>query len=106
MEIVNKLPYKMFLNIKDVIAVAFKFNSKDHDRAKYIVKRIREIYDNISYNFCCLVLDRRLTNQDWGLYFSYMFILNIIQKINILFYGVDNKVDFKIKLKDCINLKK
>ena len=61
----------MFLNVKDVIAGAFKYKIHNYDRAKYIVKRLREISDNILYNFCCLVLDRRLTNQDWGLYFSY-----------------------------------
>ncbi len=35
----NKLPEKMFLNVKDVITGALKYNTKDHDRAIYIVER-------------------------------------------------------------------
>ena len=35
----NKLLEKMFLNVKDVITGALKYNTKDHDRAKYIVER-------------------------------------------------------------------
>ena len=53
MEIVeNKLSDKMLSNVKDVIAVAFKYKTSNSERAKYIVERLREIYDNISYNFC------------------------------------------------------
>ena len=69
MEIVeNKLSDTMLSNVKDVIAGAFKYKTSNLERAKYIVERLREIYDNTSYNFCCIVVNR---GTDLGAYFYY-----------------------------------
>ena len=63
----NKLSPEMLNNVKDVIAGAFKFEKKNYERAKYIVERLREIYANEKYNFCCVVGE---TNS-FGAYYSY-----------------------------------
>ncbi len=52
MEIVeNKLSDIMLSNVKDVIAGAFKYKTTNIERAEYILERLREIYDNTTYNF-------------------------------------------------------
>ena len=38
----------MLSNVKDVIAGAFKYKTSNLERVKYIVERLREIYDNTS----------------------------------------------------------
>ena len=63
----NKLSERMLLNVKDVIAGAFKYKKSNYEIAKYIVERLRQIYDNTSYNFCCIVSD----NTSFGAYYYY-----------------------------------
>ena len=63
----NKLSEKMLMNVKDVIAGAFKYKKTNFERAKYIVERLREIYNNTSYNFCCIVAN----DTSFGSFYSF-----------------------------------
>ena len=47
----------MLLNVKDVIDGAFKYKSSNFERGQYIIERLKAIYNNTSYNFCCIVVN-------------------------------------------------
>ncbi len=85
----------MLLNVKDVIDGAFKYKSSNFERGQYIVERLKAIYNNTSYKFCCIVV-----NSVYILVLIFiitnLFILNAISKENLLFFGVENKDNFQI----------
>ena len=63
----NKLPNEMFSQVKDIIAGAFKFETGKYERAKYIVEKLKSIYGNEKYNFCCIVGNKG----SYGAFYSY-----------------------------------
>ena len=86
MEIVeNKLSDTMLSNVKDIIAGAFKYKTTNSERAKYIVERLREIYDNISYNFCWIVIDRD-TDLAFFSYYQYIYFKCYLEKKFIILW--------------------
>ena len=59
MEIIeNKLSSEMFGKLKDIVAGAFKYETGNFNRSKYIVEKLRNIYGTANYNFCCIVGDK------------------------------------------------
>ena len=90
MEIYDKsedMPSEIFKNIQDIIAGAFKYEKGNFERAKYIVERLRNLYGNVNYNFCCIVGDKYSYGAFYSYYKNILLRCNFEDKYIVLFSG-------------------